>query len=98
MPPSGVPLIRQGRGKGNAVFITIEDESGIANAPLLLRSDESGSATRAMSGSCRSHAISTDGVASAGCRAGGSVIDSLVPSPLPRKESSPHEDPCCRCL
>src|SRR3546814_8130446 len=34
---AGVVLIRQRPGKGNAVFITIEDESGIVNALLWAR-------------------------------------------------------------
>jgi error-prone DNA polymerase len=34
---AGVVLIRQRPGKGNAVFITIEDETGIANALLWSR-------------------------------------------------------------
>jgi error-prone DNA polymerase len=37
----GVVLIRQRPGKGNAVFITIEDETGIANALLWSRDLES---------------------------------------------------------
>ena len=38
---AGVVLIRQRPGKGNAVFITIEDETGIANALLWSRDLES---------------------------------------------------------
>src|SRR3546814_8365321 len=34
---AGIVLIRQRPGKGNAIFITIEDEGGIVN---ILRSDE----------------------------------------------------------
>jgi error-prone DNA polymerase len=37
---AGVVLIRQRPGKGNAVFITIEDETGIANALLWSRDME----------------------------------------------------------
>lgn len=37
---AGVVLIRQRPGKGNAVFITIEDESGIVNALLWARDME----------------------------------------------------------
>jgi error-prone DNA polymerase len=37
---AGVVLIRQRPGKGNAVFITIEDETGIANALLWARDME----------------------------------------------------------
>jgi len=38
---AGVVLIRQRPGKGNAIFITIEDETGIANALLWSRDLES---------------------------------------------------------
>ena len=37
---AGVVLVRQRPGKGNAVFITIEDETGIANAMLWARDME----------------------------------------------------------
>ena len=37
---AGVVLIRQRPGKGNAVFITLEDESGIANVLLWARDFE----------------------------------------------------------
>jgi error-prone DNA polymerase len=37
---AGIVLIRQRPGKGNAVFITIEDESGVVNALLWARDME----------------------------------------------------------
>ena len=37
---AGIVLIRQRPGKGNAVFITIEDETGVANALLWARDME----------------------------------------------------------
>jgi error-prone DNA polymerase len=38
---AGVVLIRQRPGKGNAIFITLEDETGVANAVLWARKFES---------------------------------------------------------
>ena len=37
---AGVVLVRQRPGKGNAVFITVEDESGVANALMWARDFE----------------------------------------------------------
>jgi error-prone DNA polymerase len=37
---AGVVLVRQRPGKGNAIFITVEDETGIANAVLWVRTFE----------------------------------------------------------
>ena len=40
---AGVVLVRQRPGSGNAIFITLEDESGVVNGPVVSKANDGAS-------------------------------------------------------